>query len=185
MGRPLSYYLGLVTSQHQNKPKFTAVLAGLLQMVLDAQSCIESIGPAFDLDTAVGVQLDTLGVIVGVSRNLPFNPTGGPPMLIDSDYRTIIKAKIAKNRWDGRIGSLQGVWSSLFPGGSIAITDGFYMTMAVTLNGAFSLPVRDCITHDMVVPRPQGVQLTAASSLPVFGWDYETSAVSGWDVGKW
>lgn len=71
------YYLSLFTSQYQNSPKLLSWSTALLKPFVDAGICMASMYQAFDLDTAVGVQLDILGQILGQSRTLGFTPTTG------------------------------------------------------------------------------------------------------------
>lgn len=61
------YYTNLLIIQYQAKPKTKAFLTSVLKIIL-ANDIILKIRDAYDLETAVGVQLDTLGDYVGVSR---------------------------------------------------------------------------------------------------------------------
>ena len=67
---PISYYVGLVTSEYQSSAKLIAFLTAALQKLDDVSQCANGLVEDFDLDEAVGVQLDTLGVILGRSRTL-------------------------------------------------------------------------------------------------------------------
>ena len=186
MSNPLSYYIDLLTSQYWGKPNLTAMLTALLQVLKDAQNCVESIDAAFDIDIAVGVQLDTLGVVVGQARQLNFTPTSGDPLLNDDDYRIVLKAKMAQNIWDGTITSLQTIWSTLFPGGNILVLDNFNMTMSIALSGVFSDTMRDCIRNGIIIPKPEGVGIIyLLGSLPFFGFDIDNGFVSSFDKGSW
>jgi Protein of unknown function (DUF2612) len=80
---PLEYYLDLLTSEYQNSPKFNAFLEVLLRKFDDISQCQMQIDQAFDVDNAVGVQLDAVGAIVGVSRIVPFQPTGSLPVTVN------------------------------------------------------------------------------------------------------
>jgi hypothetical protein len=184
---PISYYLSLITSEYQGSPKFLRWLSILLQPLDDASQCLESMTLAFDLDQAVGVQLDTLGIIIGQSRVMTFQPSDGvSPILDDTTYRMLLRARIARNQWDGTIDSLQSTWQTLFPGGSISIEDAQNMSATIVLSGAFTSVAQDLINNDLIVPRPEGVlyQYTFGS-LPVFGFGPVTSVIAGWGVGKW
>jgi Protein of unknown function (DUF2612) len=72
----IPYYLGLITSEYQNSPKMIEWAQSLIKPLTDAAICAASMYQAFDINTAVGVQLDILGEILGVSRILTFTPTG-------------------------------------------------------------------------------------------------------------
>lgn len=70
-------YLALITVQYQNSPKFMEWINSLIDMIEDVVDVSDSITTSFDVDSAVGPQLDTLGKIIGVSRNLPIPIEGG------------------------------------------------------------------------------------------------------------
>src|SRR6478672_8469264 len=71
-------YLNLLTSQYKTKPKIVAWLASVLQYIADAKALVDDLNNNFDIDTAVGPQLDALGTLIGASRMVPFQPTGVP-----------------------------------------------------------------------------------------------------------
>ena len=64
----LSYYLQLIPSWNSDKPRFVNTLAALLQPMVDAQAMLAKLNTDFDIDTAIGVQLDQIGQWLGVSR---------------------------------------------------------------------------------------------------------------------
>ena len=69
---PIPYYLQLITSEYQSAPNFMAYAAALLKYLDDLSQLLLQMQIAFDLDQAVGVQLDVLGTIIGQSRR--FSP---------------------------------------------------------------------------------------------------------------
>lgn len=71
----LAYYKRLVTSEYRRSPKFTAMVAKLAGYGLDLDSSADNMVSAFDIDHATTAQLDILGIIVGVSRQLTFEPS--------------------------------------------------------------------------------------------------------------
>jgi hypothetical protein len=183
-----TYYANLLTSEYRMKsPKWVAWLQVCLEIVDDMQQCVAGFDAAFDLDTAVGVQLDVLGVIVGAARRVTFQPSGGvSPVLDDETYRTLLRATIARNHWDGLIDSLQGIWQNLFPGGRIVIQDEQNMTALIILTGAFSSILQDLIINGYIVPRPETVQYTYTfTTLPIFGFDQDNAFIAGFDHGHW
>jgi hypothetical protein len=183
----LAYYLSLPTSEYQNKPKFKAFLQCLVTPLNDAINLAVNLPSFFDIDTAIGAQLDLVGELVGQQRTINFTPTdSSSPVLGDNDYRVLLKATIIKNNWDGTIPSLYASWQSLFPGGLIVIIDNQDMTMDLTISGNFSSVVHDLIINGYIVPRPAGVLINySLGTLPVFGFDRETNYVAGFDVGSW
>ena len=181
----LSYYLSLFTSQYQSSPKFLAWARACLLTLDDTSVCIDNLINDFDLDYAVGAQMDILGRLIGCSRTLPFQPSNGvSPILDDSTYRILLKARIAWNAWDGRLNSLQAIWQNLFPGGRIIVSDNQNMTVDIVLAGAFSSIIQDLISNGYIVPRPQGVLINYTfATLPVLGFDQNNDYVAGFDLG--
>ena len=184
---PVSYYLKLITSQYQIAPNFMSYAAALLKYLDDLSQLLVQMQVAYDLDNALGTQLDVLGTIIGQSRTMTFQPSNSvSPVLDDATYRLLLLARIAQNQWAGTIDSLQSVWSSLFPGGKIAIQDAQNMTATIILSGAFTSITKDLITNGLIVPRPAGVLYNFVfSALPVFGFDSNNAYVAGFDSGKW
>jgi hypothetical protein len=184
-GLPLAYYTGLFTSQYQQSSNLLSWAKSLLQHYDNVSRCLAEIIWNFDIDNAVGVQLDILGNIIGQSRILPFLPSNGvSPVLDDGTYRILLKAKAASNHWDGTIDSLQTTWQMLFPGGSIVIEDGQNMTATVIIGCTFSSIIQDLILHGYIVPRPAGVLYSyTITTLPVLGFDENNTYVGGLDRG--
>jgi hypothetical protein len=162
-------YLALVTSEHSDKPKFMTMLAMVVQPIADIQALIASLPAMFDLDLAVGPQLDILGQLIGVSRILreplvgvyftlggtgpgfgvgtwkgPFDPDDFLTTLPDDAYRLLLRAKVLNNKWDGTIPSAYAIWEALFEGTDfgILIQDYGNMHMAFALTG----PTPDAVT---------------------------------------
>ena len=177
-------YTRLITSQHQ-KPRFTALVTALIEPVTDAQNLLDDLSRAFDVDTAVGAQLDAVGEWIGRSRVLAgpltgvyfawgdadvgwgkgawrgqYDPTTGLTALPDDIYRRLLKAKIAANAWDGTIPGAYDVWRAAFEdtGGLIVLQDNQDMSMSVGLAG---MPL-DAVTKRILLAgaiplKPEGV----------------------------
>ena len=155
-------YLNLITSEHSDKPNFIASLSAVLQPLVDVQVTIQSLPSAFDIDNAVGAQLDIIGQWVGRNRYLleplsnvyfsfdtpglgfdqgtwigPYDPTSGLVALNDSAYRTLLYAVIGANQWDGTVPSAYAIWETLFNGENygVLIQDCGGMTMTWALTG--------------------------------------------------
>jgi hypothetical protein len=184
---PQSYYIKLLTSEYANQSDLQAFLAVIIQPFLDIMALEAQLDSFFDVDTAIGAQLDIIGSIVGANRVLPFQPSNNlSPTLIDDDYRILIKATIGKNFWKGELDSLIPLWQFLFPSGSIIVTDEQDMTMSVFLSGAFSSIVVDMILHDMIIPRPETVLINYYLGVyPLFGFDLDNNYIAGFDKGHW
>uniref|UniRef100_A0A6M3MBM3 Tail protein n=1 Tax=viral metagenome TaxID=1070528 RepID=A0A6M3MBM3_9ZZZZ len=63
-------YLTFITSEYQNSEKFLLWINALISRMEEITGTSSLINGAFDIDNAVGPQLDTLGVIIGISRNI-------------------------------------------------------------------------------------------------------------------
>jgi hypothetical protein len=70
----IPYYLSLIPSQYQAAPKFMQWMAVLLQPFVDIAICASGLNAAFNINTAIGNQLNVLGQFIGASRTLPFTP---------------------------------------------------------------------------------------------------------------
>lgn len=182
---PISYYLNLFTSEYKLAPNLNAWTRALLTPLDDITTCIGGMTEAFDLDNAVGVQLDSLGVIIGQGRTVGFQPSGGvSPVLDDETYRLLLKSKIAFNAWDGLQTSLQPIWQSLFSSGTIVIADQQNMSAVILLTGVFSSIIQDLIVNGYIVPRPEAVLYNITFGiLPLLGFDEDNAFVSGLDSG--
>lgn len=75
MMQNLDYYKRLVTSEYRHSPRFTAMVQKLLSYGLEIDDSINNMIVAFEVDNASTAQLDILGQIVGVSRQLKFEPS--------------------------------------------------------------------------------------------------------------
>lgn len=64
-------YTTLITGEHADKPKFTAMVAEVCNGIGDITACLDGMSAAFDLDSAMGAQLDIVGLWIGVSRIVP------------------------------------------------------------------------------------------------------------------
>lgn len=188
MSKPIEYYMNLVTSQYRDSPNFLAWLKDNLQKFDDETNIIDQMTAFFDIDSAVGEQLDILGQIIGQVRQVNFQPTdGSSPILDDTNYRVLLKAKIVKNQWKGQIEGLSAVWKVLFPDGDIIITDNQDMTMNVIIAGNTSLTTRDLVRNGYIVPKPESVGINYFfSEVPIFAYDIEDNGFfGGYDIGNW
>lgn len=83
--------LARLPEQHKDKLKLRALLSGLVGPTQAIEDALYQLLTERGVDTAIGVQLDALGYIVGQLR-------GG---LSDDDYRRYLRARIATNRSRG------------------------------------------------------------------------------------
>ncbi len=63
-------YKNLVTSEYQNSTKFMAMISLVTSAYVQIQNLYAAMIPLFDVDVAVGQQLDVIGQWVGITRNV-------------------------------------------------------------------------------------------------------------------
>ncbi|MCM1059477.1 MAG: DUF2612 domain-containing protein [Eubacterium sp.] len=150
-------YLNRITSEHKVRPKFMKLVESRLKPFIDLYECLEAFNKAFDIDTAAGRQLDIIGEYVGVKRQLNFQPKLNDVILTDPYYRTLLKARISLNNWDGSVEGIKKIWSEVFPDYEIQIVDNQNMTMEARILGLQTLFECELIQHGYITPKPMGV----------------------------
>lgn len=208
-------YLNLITSAYREKPKFIATVSLDVSVQVRVQELLLSMIPIFDLDIAVGDQLDIIGQWVGISRNVSipipnvyfswdadytlgwdygsWQPALSPTSvtsLPDDAYRLVIKAKIAANNWNGTTPAAYAIWEQLFPQYVILIQDNQNMTYdLIILGGIVDSLTLALLNEGYISLKPEGVRIaaiyTAIDTGPVFGWDLDNGNIEGWDQGTW
>lgn len=168
-------YLSLITSEHALQPNYIAWLTAALDKPDDINSLLSNMYNYFDLDQAIGAQLDTIGALVGCNRTVNFQPSGGvSPVLDDETYKLIIKAKIARNAWDGTNGGIVDIWDDTLPEISLVIEDNQDMTITAVVSGITSTLQQNLVANGYIIPKPMGVGfgyqfITGGSSTIYYG----------------
>lgn len=210
-----SDYTKLIPSENASRPKFSAMVAAVAGCFADVNNSAQNIEAAFDLDTAAGAQLDSIGLWVGASRYVstplagiyfafdtvglgfgqgswkgPYDPTEGLQALDDDTYRMLIRARIAANHWDGTIASLLAILGMIFtdPMTITYVVDNQDMTMTIGMVGATPSAIKMALLNGgYLVPKPSGVRINYAgvTAVPYFGFDSSTFLVAGFDIGVW
>lgn len=180
-------YVDLITQEHIGQPNFIAALTELLQPLTDNLETLRGMPVSFDLDGAVGAQLDVIGEWVGVSRRLtvplanvyfslgvaglgfgegvwkgPFDPSSGLISLPDAMYRTLIRSVILANQWDGTIPGAYEIWDALFAGTglNVFIIDNQDMSMYLGVVGAeLDAVTQALLTGGYLDLKPEGVRI--------------------------
>jgi hypothetical protein len=159
-----------------------AWLSSALSIVNENMTNTNKIPSSFDVDNAVGVQLDVLGQSLGRGRVLNFQPVdGSSPVLSDETYRVALKAKIALNQWDGTIPQIYEIWQSLLPDTVLQIVDGQNMTMQALISGPLDPIATELVASGYIIPKPAGVGLTIIGVSNVSETPYVGMLVSGMD----
>ena len=126
-------YLQLITSQYADKPLFNEYVKTLLDEISPVIDCLNDFNTVFILDTAVGDQLDKIGQLLDLSRELPVDDPDIPSILSDDTFRLVLKARILANHWDGSNEGLIKIIDTMFPLVSYQLIDGQDMSMTVAI----------------------------------------------------
>lgn len=182
----LTEYTALITSEHSDKPRFMATIGALVQPLVDQMNVLQGMPGRFDLDVAVGDQLDTIGIWVGVSRRIrtpltgvyfsfdiaglgfdqgtwkgPFDPDTGLTVLDDDTYRLVIRAKIGANHWDGTLEQSAAILNSIFDADThVFIEDHQDMSMTIGIAGKVPPATFLALLSGGYIPlKPEGVRV--------------------------
>lgn len=113
---------------------------------------------AFDLNSAVGNQLDILGKYVGVARSI--NTPSGSFVLDDSDFLVLIKFAIVQNSSGSSLSDIEDNLNQFFPGQFI-VTDFKNMYMSYILSASLgSSNLFRALVVENLIPRPMGVGIS-------------------------
>ena len=193
----IEQYLSLVPPQHRNAPRFTATLTALLQPLVDAQGVLAALPDHFDLDIAEGVQLDAVGLWVGVSRFVaipiagvffsfdvpalgydlgywrgPFDGLSGLSRLDDKSYRLLLRARIAANHWDGTLAGAGAALAYIFndPDTHVFIQDEQDGSFSLNVAGKLLGTVATALLTGGYIPlKPAGINLAHVNFVSVGG----------------
>ena len=184
-------YLNLLILQYSDLPKASQTVQALIAKYEGLYNVMREFEPAFDIDTAEGVQLDLLGKIVGLSRIVPdvipkvyfgfgtpntdtfskapmfrtFDDTLTDTQLNDSDYRFFLKAKITKNVVSAKMIddnlSIQDAISFMF-GNAAYVSDNQDMTMTLYVDDTYPTRLLTYLSALDLIPRPQAVRIKYA-----------------------
>lgn len=190
----VSEYTSKIPPEHR-QPKMIATVKLNTQGYVDTMNLLATFPALFDVDTAVGEQLDFVGANVNVDRQLQAaidTPGGVVYTLNDDDFRTLVKARIAANHWDGTIPGAYNVLAIAFgPDYTFLIQDYQDETMAIGIIGpplsdvAKALLVRGELLIKPADVRIAGYVVPSVPGAPIFGLDVENDNIAGLDVGCW
>lgn len=147
--------------------------------------------PNSGLVSGAAVPTTSVGTGVGWESGYwqgPFDPTTGIEKLDDKSYRTLIRAKIAANLWDGTLAEMYDFWDFVFGPDVIAVQDNQDMTLTLVYDSLQVSPVmRNLLTSGALPIKPSGVKINyaALSGSPIFSFDVNTPKFKGWDLAAW
>lgn len=186
----MSKYTELITNYHATKPLFYQHVDLSTRPLIDVSAATGGMLAAFDIDTAVGEQLDILGEWIGRRRSVaapitgiflefdkervgwdqgiwlgPYDSTDGMVNLSDEVYRIVLKAKIGINAWNGQNESLQGILETALEGTGIQmmILDNQDMSISVLIvvDPEYIISSIDRLIFDSAINRGPQVPLPA------------------------
>ncbi|MDE1158447.1 MAG: DUF2612 domain-containing protein [Neorhizobium sp.] len=184
-------YVGLVPPFNATKPKFTAMLRALADPMADLQAFFEGMPQAFDVDTAIGAQLDVVGLWVGWSRYVkvpipglyftwdsdtlgwdkglwkgPYDSDTGVTRLDDDTFRVFIKAKIRANSWDGTMQSAVSIINDIATTEQqsvFGVFDNQDGSMTITITGQYPTTLFVALIDQGYFPlKPEGIRINWA-----------------------
>lgn len=147
------YYSNLLILQYHNKPKAKATIEATTSLLPDG--IIQDVINGFDINTAVGAQLDILGEYIGLDRS--YIKDGVVSTLNDEDYRLLLKLKIVCNTSDYSHKSIDESLYEVF-GNSIRMDSIGNMGMTYFIP-ASAADVIEAALQKEVLPKPMGVDL--------------------------
>ena len=196
-------YQALITSEHNQKPKFMAMIGVTTGALGDMTALMDSLSNLFDLDLAVGQQLDMIGRWVGQSRvvanisipgffgftvetgayQLPltmgdttqtqaWNASYAGPLyeagatyqttttLADSDYRTVLRARIVRNQYNGTLVQLESALQYVL-GVPCSVQDNGARSFNITISKPITATQVAILTALDILPRPAGITIGA------------------------
>lgn len=180
-------YIARLSAYHRGKPKFTATVTALCDAAASLSELYGGMPAAFDLDLAVGAQLDAVGRWVGLERRVstpianvyfshdldglgfdqgvwqgPFDPDSGLTELDDDTYRLLLRAKIGANHWDGTLETSAAILDRIFGGGThVFIQDNGDMSVDIGVAGAPpSALFLALLTGGYIPLKPEGVRIS-------------------------
>lgn len=211
----MSEYTDLVTSEHSERPKFIAVIEVSTDPMVDQQTVVLAFPADYDLDLAVGVQLDAVGMWVGATRYIltpltgvyfsfgvagvgfgegywrgPFDPLQGITTLSDEFYRLLLRATIALNNWDGTLAMAVAAIAPLFPDNLVYIQDNQDMSISIAVAGPpLDVILAALLTGGYLALKPVGVRINyffpSEPDGPVFGFGADNAYIGGFGTGSW
>lgn len=152
MSQTDEYYSNLLILQYHSKPRAKATIEAVVSLLPD--DLIQEVTNGFDIQTAVGKQLDMLGEYIGVDRF--YIESNEIKVLDDEDYRIILKLKAVCNTSNLSHKSLDESLYNFF-GNTIRMdsSGNMEMTYFVPKN---KTPIILAAIQKEVLPRPMGVR---------------------------
>lgn len=149
------YYANLLIIQYRNLPNARGTIESLVgESYADGISL--DVLNAFDLETAVGQQLDILGKYIGLSRQVKIFLPNQTTRLNDDDYRTLLKLKLITNNGRASTGEIKKSLYELFPD-TIRVYDNRDMSYTYFVSDTLQ-DLMTIIVSEELLPLPMSVE---------------------------
>ncbi len=160
----IAYYCDLLIIQYFQKTKAYVTIDTIVRPVVMDQLPL-TVQDGFDIETAVGAQLDIIAKYVGVNRN-GFGFNRAPITLSDSDFRSLIRMGIIRNMAGSSLATIQEFLFMFFPG-QLFVFDYANMQMSYLMSSAIgSQDLAAMMVSQDLLPKPMGVQLSVVVYIP-------------------
>lgn len=146
------YYKNLLIIEYHGLPK-AANTVGVWADCMTGDALLTELWDAFDIDTAIGAQLDAIGKFVGISRY----------GLNDDKYRVIIKFKVLKNNIGVSMKEIDDA-VYLYFGTQVVVVNNKDMTITYILANELGDIIPILLSEDLL-PAPLGVKTKAITSI--------------------
>lgn len=184
MSADITPYTGLVPVANSSQPNFMAMVAATVQPFADITAFENTINSDYDIDTAIGVQLDTLGQLIGIAR---------PGGFSDDFYRVILKVRILNNHWQCNKPSAYDLANTLFSSLGFAFFIEDHADLSITLGvigeGIPSEEIITLLTGGYLDVKPVTIRIAGyaypSGPGPIFAFDIENTNFAGFDAGFW
>lgn len=149
------YYADLLILQYKTQPKARATIKALTEKVVDDGLLLDVIN-GFNLQTAVGKQLDILGKYIGLSRNVRKEVNSPSTVILtDEQYRLLLQLKLVCNTSYSSTSQIRSALYQLFPN-DIRIFDDRTMQLEYQLSSRFD-GLEQIIIEEELLPFPMGL----------------------------
>lgn len=149
------YYADLLILQYKTLPKARETIKALVKEAV-ADGILLDVINGFNLDSAVGVQLDTLGKYIGLNRQVKVNiGDTDTNILTDEQYRLLLKLKLISNTNFSSTSQIRAALYELFPN-DIRLFDNRTMLYEYELSTLWNDLV-NVIIAEQLLPLPMGI----------------------------
>ena len=149
------YYADLLILQYKTQPKARATIDAIVEQAV-ADGVLYKVIDGFNIDTAVGKQLDILGKYIGLNRTVKVNiGSTNTNILTDEQYRLLLKLKLISNTNFSSTSQIRSALYQLFPN-DIRLFDLRNMTYEYQLSSTFNDLVNVIIAEELL-PSPMGI----------------------------